>query len=131
MHRDKCYWNLFVEYINSLQYGELFTHGHLFEVYWDKYQQKLTHTIDTYRRVLEVNSIVGKSDTPGIYIKLRDIPDGMSYNELRLRGYGRKEMYKSQHGGSLLHKTGHYVLIPEIKPNPLYKNETPTLLDLV
>ena len=66
------------EFINEFNRNDLFTRKELFEQCVEPYSK---NTIDQYRRVFEANNIIVKIK-PGIYMKLYDIPEDITYTEL-------------------------------------------------
>ena len=73
------------EFINEFNRNDLFTRKELFEQCIEPYSE---NTIDQYRRVFEANNIIVKIK-PGIYMKLHDIPEDITYTELVERAYGK------------------------------------------
>ena len=88
------------------------------------------NTFDSYRRILQVNNIIGYASN-GLYIKCHNIPSDISLTELRIRGYGQKDRYipevvYDEHGGRF---DVNYRIIKAVAANPLYKSKG-SILDL-
>lgn len=99
-------------FINSKKCGDLISRKDIRE------SVSKSTTIDTYKRVLVLNGILADTGCGGIYLVQHNIPDEMSFNELRLRAYGRKNT-------PTLHLFGNELKVTydrEIKPNPLFSN---------
>ena len=87
---------LVFEYIDKAEPGDIITRQGLIKhceenyknpnpwYYWDGASHS---SIDTYRRVFQCNNILSDSDGSGRYIKLHNIPQGITFNELKKRGY--------------------------------------------
>ena len=74
------------EFINKFNRNDLFTRKELLKQCIKPYSK---NTIDQYRRVFEANNIIFKIK-PGIYMKLYDIPEDITYTELVERAYGKR-----------------------------------------
>lgn len=101
------------EFVNKFNRNDLFTRKELFEQCVEPYSK---NTIDQYRRVFEANNIIVKLK-PGIYMKLHDIPEYITYTELVERAYG-----KSSLAGLYSHGKRVGTMTTRTKANPLYSS---------
>lgn len=61
---------------------------------WHYNNPSVYGTIDTYRRLLQLNNILGESDGSGSYIKYHNVPEGETFNSLRRRIEKGDELFK-------------------------------------
>jgi hypothetical protein len=99
-------------FINSKKRGDLISRKDIRE------SVSKSTTIDTYKRVLVLNGILADTGCGGIYLVQHNIPDEMSFNELRLRAYGRK----NEPTVHLIDGVFTVTYDREIKPNPLFSH---------
>ena len=78
-------WHKFRTYIRGFRVGEFITRKHMRE----SLDIKSIHTLDSFRRVLQVNNVISSTDIPGVYIKCHELPEDITLNEMMLRGYGK------------------------------------------
>ena len=99
-------------FINSKKCGDLISRKDIRE------SVSKSTTIDTYKRVLVLNGILVDTGCAGIYLVQHNIPNEMTFNELRLRAYGRKN------DPTVRIVDGRFDVTydREIKPNPLFSH---------
>lgn len=82
------YWKSFRHYLEDIPVKGAFTRRDVIE------RLNVTpSTFDSYKVILLGNNVIS-SISPGVYMKLHDLPKDISISELRLRAYGRKERYE-------------------------------------
>jgi len=87
-------WSLTVTYINNVKINETFKRQELFNGIRNLktrfFYQCVIHepTIDTYRMWLTSSEFIEKTENPGVYKKLQDIPEDLTITKLRKYLYG-------------------------------------------
>ena len=77
-------WGLFKDFINSLDNGEVFSRQQLFNyIKHITFATSFGSTYDNYRNVIEKTGFIAKTIKPGIFIKVANIPDKLSFNNIR------------------------------------------------
>ena len=110
------YWKSFRHYLGDIPVKGAFTRRDVIE------RLHITpSTFDSYKAILLGNNVIS-SISPGVYMKLHDLPKDISISELRLRAYGRKEQYEPifiyddvRHETDIIYKT-----IGAVARNPLF-----------
>ena len=84
------------EYIDKAEPGDIITRQGLIKYCEENYEKPFGmyawkdgssyNSIDNYRRVFQYNNILSDSDGSGRYIKRHNIPNGVTFNELKKRG---------------------------------------------
>lgn len=119
-------WHKFRTYIRGFRVGEFITRKHMRE----SLDIKSIHTLDSFRRVLQVNNVISSTDIPGVYIKCHELPEDITLNEMMLRGYGKapKEIPRLRWYG--VYPTDIiYEKIPGVSKNPLYSSTNHSIFD--
>ena len=98
--------------INSKKCGDLISRKDIRE------SVSKSTTIDTYKRVLVLNGILADTGCSGIYLVQHSIPDEITFNELRLRAYGRK----NEPTVHIVNGRFDVTYDREIKPDPLFSH---------
>ena len=87
---------LIFEYIDALDVGDIVTRKNLIKYvadnwhsnnpwhYWDGASD---NSIDNYRRTFQRNNILSESTGRGVYMKIHNIPDGVTYADLNKRDW--------------------------------------------
>lgn len=79
-------WQTFKEFINSVPVGHPITRTILKVKVGEN--PGVPTTVDSYRRMCEVAGYLKKGSRPGIYIKVRDIPENAYKNDIKEEAYG-------------------------------------------
>lgn len=92
----KSVCQLVFEYIDSLEVGYFVTRKNLIKYIEDNFEGSTntnykngfsTNSIDNYRRTFQRNNILTNSDGSGTYMKIHNIPNGVTYAELNKRDW--------------------------------------------
>lgn len=118
-------WQKFKNYIRTFKVGEIITRQLLIQ----NTHIASIHTIDSFRRCLEKNNVIKKiEEFRGAYIICHELPKDITFNELMLRGYGRKPKIigEDMSWGRPIYET-----IPGVKPDPLYETASRSIFDVL
>lgn len=118
-------WSKFANYFNTFEVGEIITRQQLIQ----NTRIVSIHTIDSFRRCLEKNNVIAKiEEFRGAYIICHELPKDITFNELMLRGYGKKPKIIS---ADISYGRPIYETIPGVKPDPLYETTTRSIFDVL
>ena len=82
-------WETFKKHINSIPKGQTLTRTVLKDITGEN--PSVPTTVDSYRRMCEVAGYLKKGSHPGIYIKVRDIPENACKNDIKEEAYGYRD----------------------------------------
>ena len=92
----KSVCQLVFEYIDALDVGDFVTRKGLIKYVADNFDKVTTfcywdgasdNSIDNYRRTFQRNNILSESTGRGVYMKIHNIPDGVTYADLNKRDW--------------------------------------------
>lgn len=121
-------WSKFRTYIRRFNIGDFITRKNMRA----EIDIKSIHTLDNFRRVLQVNNVIRATDNPGIYMIINELPENITLNEMMLRGYGKypKEVPRLRWWGAKPTDII-YEKIPGVDKDPLYKTSSISVFDLI
>ena len=125
-------WQNFKNYIRTFKVGDIITRKMLLE----NTHIVSSHTVDSFRRVLEKNNIIAKvEEFYGAYIICHELPEDMTLNELMLRGYGKKPKKVPKltwiGRGKLMKQDVIYIHEDGVEPDPLYNSPARSIFDMI